>query len=70
MVRNIFYARVAFNHHYYAKFISIFARPLPLLDISSTAEIGGGLIVQHGYATIIAPKKIGKNCSGESRRLP
>lgn len=62
MVRNIFYARVAFNHHYYAKFISIFARPLPLLDISSTAEIGGGLIVQHGYATIIAPKKIGKNC--------
>lgn len=39
-----------------------FASPQPLLDISSTAEIGGGLIVQHGYGTIIAPRKIGKNC--------
>ena len=62
MVRNIFYARVAYRHHYYAKVLSAFARPLPLLDISSTAEIGGGLIVQHGYGTIIAPRKIGKNC--------
>ena len=62
MVRNIFYARVAYRHYYYAKVLSVFARPLPLLDISSTAEIGGGLIVQHGYATIIAPRKIGKKC--------
>ena len=62
MVRNIFYARVAYRHHFYAKFLALFARPLPLLDISSTAEIGGGLIVQHGYATIIAPRKIGKDC--------
>lgn len=62
IVRNIFYARVAYRHHYYAKVLSVFARPLPLLDISSTAEIGGGLIVQHGYATIIAPRKIGKKC--------
>ena len=62
MVRNIFYARVAYRYHYYAKFLSLFARPLLLLDISSTAEIGGGLIVQHGYGTIIAPRKIGKNC--------
>ena len=62
MVRNIFYARVAYRHHFYAKFLALFARPLPLLDISSTAEIGGGLIVQHGYGTIIAPRKIGKNC--------
>ena len=62
MVRNIFYARVAYHHHFYAKFLSLLDRPLPLLDISSTAEIGGGLIVQHGYATIIAPRKIGKDC--------
>ena len=62
MTRNIFYARVAFHHRYYAKFLGMFASPLPLLDISSTAEIGGGLIVQHGYGTIIAPRKIGKNC--------
>lgn len=62
MVRNIFYARVANRHHYYAKFLKVLARPLPLLDISETAEIGGGLIVQHGYGTIIAPRKIGRNC--------
>lgn len=62
MVRNIFYARVAYRHHFCAKFLALFAKPLPLLDISSTAEIGGGLIVQHGYGTIIAPRKIGKNC--------
>lgn len=62
MVRNIFYARVAYHHHFYAKFLAFFASPLPLLDISSTAEIGGGLIVQHGYGTIISPRKIGKNC--------
>ena len=62
MFRNIFYARVGNRHHYYAKFLSIFASPLPLLDISETAEIGGGLIVQHGYGTIVAPRKIGKNC--------
>lgn len=62
MVRNIFYARVACRHRFYVKFLAFFAKPLPLLDISSTAEIGGGLIVQHGYGTIIAPRKIGKNC--------
>lgn len=62
MVRNIFYARVASQHHYYSKFLMIFAKPLPLLDVSSTADIGGGLIVQHGYGTIIAPRKIGRNC--------
>lgn len=61
MFRNIFYARVGHRHHYYAKFLSVFASPQPLLDISETADIGGGLIVQHGYATIIAPRKIGKN---------
>lgn len=62
MVRNIFYTRVAYYHHYYAKFLALFASPQPLLDISSTAEISGGLIVQHGYATIIDPRRIGKNC--------
>ncbi len=27
-----------------------------------TDEIGGGLYIQHGFATIISAKKIGKNC--------
>lgn len=55
---------MACRHHFYAKFLALFARPLSLLDISSTAEIGGGLIVQHGCGTIIAPRKIGRNCWG------
>lgn len=62
MVRNIFYARVASNHHYCSKLLALLAKPLPLLDISPSAEIGGGLIVQHGYATIIDPRKMGRNC--------
>lgn len=62
MTRNIFYARVAMRHRSYAKLLGLLASPLPLLDISATAPIGGGLIVQHGYGTIIAPRAIGKNC--------
>ncbi len=27
-----------------------------------TVDIGGGLIIQHGFSTIINAKKIGKNC--------
>lgn len=62
MFRNVFYARVGNRNHFYAKFLAVFAHPQPLLDISETAEIGGGLIVQHGYGTIIDPKKMGENC--------
>ena len=62
MTRNIFYARVAFRHHLYSKMLALLAKPQQLLDISSASKIGGGLIVQHGYGTIVAPKSIGKNC--------
>lgn len=61
-VRNIFYARVAKHHKILSKILSLLAKPQPMLDISSTAEIGGGLIIQHGYCTIVDPRKIGKNC--------
>lgn len=36
-------------------------KPLETLYIY-TDEIGGGLYIQHGFATIITAKKIGKNC--------
>lgn len=62
MVRNIFYARVASRRPLLAKGLALLAKPQPLLDVSATAEIGGGLIVQHGYATIIAPRRIGRDC--------
>lgn len=47
---------------FYAKFLEIFAAPQKFLDISETSEIGGGLLVQHGYNTIISPAKMGNNC--------
>ena len=36
-------------------------KPLESLYIY-TKDIGGGLYIQHGFATIITAKKIGKNC--------
>ena len=36
-------------------------KPLESLYIY-TKDIGGGLYIQHGFATIISAKKIGKNC--------
>ena len=39
----------------------IFWKPMESLYIY-TKDIGGGLYIQHGFATIISAKKIGKNC--------
>lgn len=39
----------------------IFWKPMESLFIYTT-DIGGGLYIQHGFATIISAKKIGKNC--------
>ena len=36
-------------------------KPMDTLYIN-THEIGGGLYIQHGFATIISAKKIGENC--------
>lgn len=41
--------------------ISIIYRPMDTLFIE-TEEIGGGLFIQHGFATMISAKKIGENC--------
>lgn len=62
MFRNIFYARVGNRHRMLMKFMGLFAAPQSFLDVSTTSEIGGGLIVQHGYNTIISPAKMGRNC--------
>ena len=39
----------------------IFWKPMESLYIY-TKDIGGGLYIQHGFATIISAKKIGENC--------
>lgn len=62
MVRNIFYARVARYHRLFVLFLKMLAPSQSFLDISPTADIGGGLIIQHGYSTIIDPIKMGRNC--------
>ena len=55
--RSVFYKRVSL-----LRLISNWwLRGKPTLEIS-TNDIGGGLIIQHGFATIISAEKIGKNC--------
>ena len=55
--RNLFYHRIGFLH-----------RPIKWLCpqmntlFLCTAEIGPGLIIQHGFATIVSAKSIGKDC--------
>jgi serine O-acetyltransferase len=44
-----------------AKLLALVYRPQPTLYIT-TADIGPGFYIQHGFATIIAAKRIGANC--------
>lgn len=55
-IRNLFYYRVRC-----ARIFSILARPKDTLYIA-TLGIGPGLFIQHGFATIIMAKSIGRNC--------
>ena len=55
--RNIFYFRTGAK----GKIFSWLCPPMPTLYIQAIS-IGPGLFIQHGFATIIAAKKIGKNC--------
>jgi serine O-acetyltransferase len=54
--RSLFYYRVRA-----ASVLSFLLRPMPTLFIH-TRDIGPGLFIQHGFATIITAQKIGKNC--------
>lgn len=55
--RNLFYYRCGLA----GKILSPLCPPLATLQIA-TPEIGPGLYIQHGIATIIAARKIGANC--------
>ena len=55
--RNLFYHRLGGI----GDVLSPLCRPLPSLYLA-TADIGPGLFIQHGFSTIIAAKRIGKNC--------
>jgi serine O-acetyltransferase len=55
--RNLYYYRAG----RVARLFAILCPPLPTLYIT-TPEIGPGLYIQHGFATIISARRIGSNC--------
>lgn len=58
--RNLLYYRLG-GIRLISRLLRFFLPPLPTLYIW-TPEIGGGLFIQHGFATVIAAKKIGQHC--------
>ena len=55
--RNLFYKRIG----RYSSFVRWLCPPMNTLFIT-TNSIGPGLFIQHGFATIISAKSIGKDC--------
>lgn len=49
------------NHPIRRRLFGLFYPPMDTLYIDAL-EIGGGLYIQHGFATMIAAKSIGENC--------
>lgn len=49
------------KHPIRRRLIGLFYPPMDTLYIDAF-EIGGGLYIQHGFATMIAAKSIGENC--------
>ena len=59
--RNIFLFR---QNIFFKKFLAIFCKPLSSLYIvTSKNQIGKGLLIVHGFSTIINAEKIGDYCS-------
>lgn len=57
--RTLFYYRIGSMHHC----LSLLYHKLDSLYITTPrSNVGGGLIIQHGFATIISAKHIGENC--------
>lgn len=58
--RNLFIYR-NIHRRIYRIWVSLWYKPMDTLYIE-TPEIGGGLFIQHGFATMIAATSIGDNC--------
>jgi serine O-acetyltransferase len=58
--RSLFFYRINVEG-WRAGILKKFYPPMPTLFIG-TPDIGPGLVIQHGFATIIAAKSIGRNC--------
>lgn len=62
--RNVFYYRLergTIGAHLIAKLARRIWRPVDSFDLSC-ADIGPGLVVRHGYSTILTAERIGANC--------
>lgn len=59
--RNIFYFRTSRNHPYITALFKIIFPEMN--DIEISGDIGGGLVIWHGYGLVLACHKIGENCS-------
>ena len=62
--RNLFIYRNTFpkKHRFFCRFVRFFYPPEKTLYLECP-DIGGGLYIQHGFATYVSAQKIGKNCS-------
>lgn len=58
--RNLFIYRNRYRR-FYRYWVAFIYKPMDSLYIE-TEEIGGGLFIQHGFATMISAKAIGENC--------
>lgn len=58
--RNLFLYRIRF-HRLFRTWTALWYRPMDTLYLEA-GEIGGGLFIQHGFATMVAAKSIGDNC--------
>ena len=60
--RSVVLARIrSRGHGLLYHILKLFAAPLPTLQLD-LKHVGGGFYIQHGFCTIVAPRKIGKNC--------
>jgi len=59
--RTLVLSRIKVHHPILVHFLQVLAPTLFTLSIDSS-HMEGGAYIQHGFCTIIAPRKIGKNC--------
>ena len=58
--RNLFIYRNRF-HRFYRWWIRVWYKPIDTLFLEAK-EIGGGLFIQHGFATMVTAESVGENC--------
>ena len=60
LFRKVFYYRTNVHAPILTKISKLFYRPFPTMEIEAE-QIGGGMVVYHGYSAIVFAKSIGRN---------